>query len=370
MAKTIIDVSGPGSFEQVDLFSAQGRAHFRIPSIAVTGAGNILAFANRRINTSADEAEEVHLVMRRSSNGGREWQPISDMFAEPDWHAAIGTAIADTNNGTVVLPYHRGQRNKSDKSRNLPKNIKSGDYLAVSNDDGLTWIHDKITVKANRTGWCGSTHGASPGITLQHGRKKGRLLAPARFANQPDEELSTLQKHHYNCTIYSDDHGKTWHTGEPVQVGTGEGCLVELSDGRIYYNSRAYFLDGKRRTAWSYDGGQTFTDFAIDEELTEPINGGCNASMALYPREMSDGKDIVLFGNPADDKREKFTVRLSKDGGITWSASKVIHDGPAAYSSMAISQKGDILVLYENGDEHPYERISIARFNLEWLANN
>jgi len=86
------------------------------------------------------------------------------------------------------------------------------------------------------------------------------LIAPAQFALIANEEIETLQRHHYNCAIYSDDGGRTWHTSEPVQDGTGEGCLAELSDGRIYYNSRAYFLDGWRRIAWSYDGGETFSD--------------------------------------------------------------------------------------------------------------
>jgi sialidase-1 len=49
--------------------------------------------------------------------------------------------------------------------------------------------------------------------------------------------------------------------------------------------------------------------------------------------------------------------------------SKVIHEGPAAYSSMAVSADGTIFVLYENGEKHPYEKISIARFNLKWLIN-
>ena len=118
-----------------------------------------------------------------------------------------------------------------------------------------------MRIAPNGDGCCGSTHGASAGITLQYGKKKGRLIAPARFATKPDEELETLQKYHYNCTIYSDDHGQTWQTGGKVQVGTGEGCIAELSDGTIYYNSRAYFLDGKRRIAWSNDGGETFEEF-------------------------------------------------------------------------------------------------------------
>ena len=87
MAKASVDNTGKGFFDQQDLFTAEGRAHYRIPSIAATRAGNVLAFANRRIDTAADEAEEVHLVMRRSLGGGQVWQPLSDLFAARGWHA-------------------------------------------------------------------------------------------------------------------------------------------------------------------------------------------------------------------------------------------------------------------------------------------
>ena len=146
-----------------------------------------------------------------------------------------------------------------------------------------------------------------------------------------------------------------------------EGCIAELSDGTIYYNSRAYFMDGKRRVAYSYDGGETFDDFRVDETLIEPM-GGCSAGLVRYPFNCSEGRDVIIFSNPASAQREKFTVRLSYDGGKTWPVSKVIHDGPAAYSSMAVSEDGIVFVLYENGEKSPYEKISLARFSLHWLA--
>jgi sialidase-1 len=91
--------------------------------------------------------------------------------------------------------------------------------------------------------------------------------------------------------------------------------------------------------------------------------------MAGFPKRLSGGKDLILFSNPASDERKKLTVHLSRDGGRTWPVSKVIHEGPAAYSSMAVSADGTIFVLYENGERYPYEKISMARFQLEWLAN-
>lgn len=321
------------------------------------------------MDTVADGAKEVHLVMRRIRDGGRNWEPIKDLFAKEGWDAAIGTATMDSSDGTVMVSYSRNPRVDYADIRAENSSLESGGFMGISRDEGKTWIHERMIINPDDAGYRGHSHGSAPGIVLCSGPHRGRLLAPARFQHKPGEELDTLQNHHYNCTLYSDDHGKTWQTGGPVQVGTGEGCLAELSDGKIYYNSRAYFLDGKRRIAWSYDRGKTFEDFAVDDTLIEPTGGGCNAGMAGFPKKLSAGNDLILFSNPASDERKKLTVRLSRDGGRTWPVSKVISEGPAAYSSMAVSADGTIIILYENGEKHPYEKISIARFDLKWLTN-
>ncbi len=321
------------------------------------------------MDTVADGAGEVHLAMRRSSDGGRNWEPIKDLFAKEGWDAAMGTATLDRYNGTVMLSYSRNPRVDYDDVRGENSAVERGDFMAVSRDEGKTWNHERMIIYPDDAGCRGRSHGASPGVALCSAPHHGRLLTPARLQHKPGEELEILQNHHYNCTIYSDDHGKTWQTGGSVQVGTGEGCLAELSDGTIYFNSRAYFLDGKRRIAWSCDGGETFGDFAVDDTLIEPTGGGCNAGMVGFPKKLSLGKDLILFSNPIRHERKNLTVHLSRNGGRTWPVSKVIHKGPAAYSSMAISENGTIFVLYENGEKHPYEKISIAWFDLKWLTN-
>jgi sialidase-1 len=356
---------------RTDLFISEGRRHYRIPVVVADAEGNRIAYANCRMDTAADGAEEVALVFRHSCAGDDKWSHEEAIVQRQKWDAAIGSATIDSHTGQVLLSYYSSCRGRSE---NQPADEISGTdagaYQWVSMNGGKNWRTGRLQVRANSTGHVGSSHGASTGITLKAGANKSRLLVPARFQSAPGETLDTLQHHHYNCALFSDDHGKTWQTSEPVQVGTGEGCLVELSDGRIYYNSRAYFLDGKRRIAWSYDGGETFTDFSIDNQLTEPMQGGCNAGLALYPSEFSAGKEIILFCNPAGDSRKRMTVRVSFDGGVTWPVSRTIYEGPSAYSSMVVGPDGTIYVLYENGIAHPYEKISLAAFKLEWILQS
>ncbi len=77
---------------------------------------------------------------------------------------------------------------------------------------------------------------------------------------------------------------------------------------------------------------------------------------------------MVVFANPASTKREALTVRLSRDDGRTWVSSRVLHAGPAAYCDLACLPDRTLACLYERGSMHPYERITFARFSLEWLG--
>jgi len=63
------------------------------------------------------------------------------------------------------------------------------------------------------------------------------------------------------------------------------------------------------------------------------------------------------------------TIRLSYDECRTWAVSKVVHDGPSAYSDMAVLGDGTILCLYEGGVTHRREWLRLARFDIEWLTD-
>ena len=193
--------------------------------------------------------------------------------------------------------------------------------------------------------------------------------------------------YNYNTSIYSDDGGKRWQVGEPVQSGTGEGVLGELSDGRIYYNSRCHMaIDGRRLVAWSHDGGHRWVDWHICNtlrEVGEPFyfkygsrpSYGCNAGFTPIPSNVSSGKDVLLFSTPDNpgSTRVRMTVWTSFDGATTWSAKRLVYGGPSGYSSMAADEHGNIYLLFETGKsanvkcDIDHHRILLARFNLAWL---
>jgi sialidase-1 len=156
---------------------------------------------------------------------------------------------------------------------------------------------------------------------------------------------------------------------------TDESQVGELADGQLLLNMRSYWgrvakradRDGKRALSRSGDGGVTWSELEFDDTLIEPV---CQASFLRYTHAESDGKNRLLFSNPASKtQRVQMTVRLSYDEGKSWPVSKLLHEGPSAYSSLAVLPDRSIACVYERGDESAYETLTFARFTLDWLTD-
>ena len=324
----------------------------RIPKIIVADDGTVLAFS------------KSCRTLRRSEDGGKTFGPAREVG-----HDGSGNAIVDATNGHILVLSGKG-------------------HLWRSADVGKTWSREEIVIRPNDVGQ-GSPDGvpvgtgcSESGITLQFGKHPGRLLMPCRIQPPKGSNAQEYWPYNYNTAIYSDDGGATWQTSGPVQSGTGEGTLAELRDGRIYYNSRCHMaIDHRRRIAWSHDGGHMWTDWHVADDLfevgepfyfkygTKP-SYGCNAGLVRMPHAATGGKDVLLFSTPDNPggHRVKMTVWASFDGAKTWPIKRLVHAGPSAYSSLAADKRGTIYLLFENGEKDRYERISLARFNLEWLT--
>jgi len=110
----------------------------------------------------------------------------------------------------------------------------------------------------------------------------------------------------------------------------------------------------------------TWSKPVVDKNLPCPA---CQASMIRL-----NGKEI-LFLNPAVNhhggfsiwSRKKLTLRLSRDEGKSWQASRVLNEGLAGYSDLAIGKNGNILCLFENGERDYCEKITFAELTPSWL---
>ena len=319
----------------------------RFPNVVVTMDGTVLAtWGNRNVQ------------VRRSEDGGKTWQePIT--IAEPGFQGG-GTTVDEITGDILAFV----------EEHHPPAKI----MLFRSGDDGKTWKKEDTTIQPDSAGHLPSMHMNEHGITLRHGKHKGRLIRPTRwYAGKNDR---SLWPEHYTNAMYSDDGGKTWKTSEPFpENGTGEATLAELSDGRIYYNSRVHWQERpkntRRRAAWSEDGGQTWNNWTLVEALPDGHQFRSYGCMAGLTRLPIAGRDILIFSNIDTEqaKRERSTVWASFDGGHTWPVKRLVFDGPSAYSSLAAGRPGTpseglIYLHFEGG---PKGGSQVARFNLAWL---
>jgi sialidase-1 len=317
----------------------------RFPNVVVTTEGTVLASWGR-----------PEIRVRRSEDGGASWGSTITL-AKSGIHGG-GTTVDETSGDVLVFV--------EDEHPPAPLTVYR------SRDDGRTWQTTPVTIHPDSRGRQPSMHMNEHGITLRRGEHRGRLIRPSRFygkGNRPE----TLFPTHFTNAIYSDDGGKTWQTSAPFpENGTGEAAIVELSDGRLYYNTRRHWAPPhknprRRWTAFSDDGGATWKNAQICEALPDGPQDrdyGCMGGLVRLP--LGD-QDLLVYSNcDSPQGRHHGTLWVSFDGGHTWPLKRLLEEGAFAYSSLAAGRPGTpsegwLFLHYESGGS------KLARFNLRWL---
>lgn len=341
-----------------DVYTAgEGGYHtYRIPSVIATTKGTLLAFAEGRRAAAAD-AGDIDLIVRRSNDGGDSWSPIRIVWDDGANTVGNPCPVIDARTGAIWLLITRNLG--ADREAAIIAGTSAGTrtvWVVKSNDDGLTWsspVEITSAVKPADWGW----YATGPGVGIQ--TSSGRLVIPANHSE------SGIHRSHL---FFSDDGGTSWRLGASADAGTNESQVVELTDGRLLLNMRNHPAkpENFRMIATSDDLGRTLSKATEDRTLVEPP---AQASLLRLTSAKRSDRDRLLFANPASTKRERLTLRLSYDEGVTWPVARVVAEGPAAYSSLVALPDRSIGVLFEQGARNPYEQITFARFTLEWLTD-
>ncbi|MCH2064213.1 MAG: glycoside hydrolase [Roseibacillus sp.] len=357
----------PGSFHEVWEEEVPVMGH-----LAVAMDGTVLVFKEERTRKRVE--------VKRSGDGGGTWNdPI--VVGE---RVRIGTDMSDGGR-------YKGEHVGWSELGNVCVDETSGDIMVFamglapsrtlyrSRDHGKTWQTEKTLIKPDRNGWLATTYCCDPGITLRHGKKKGRLLMPSQvFVGSVNEDgaRTYLNKgqgrkyfaKRYSNALHSDDGGRTWTPSAPFpMLGGSEPGLLELKDGSIYYNSRTHVRPGNKLVGKSLDGGETWVEGREDDELFDgpPDVYGCKGALARLTLE---GREILLFSSPGrKDRRDDITVRVSFDGGKSWPVRRLVREGPGNYTWLAVGREGTpsegFIYLLSNKDW-------MARFNLAWVMED
>jgi len=331
---------------------------YRIPALTVTAQGTVLAFCEGRKHSAGDTGD-IDLLVKRSTDHGRTWSPQHVIWDDAGNTCGNPCAVIDGETGTIslLMTWNRGDDHESQIIAQTSKDTRRV-FVARSTDDGLSWSEpQEITGDVKKDDWTWYATGPGSGIQIQHGPHKGRLIIPC-------DHIESGTQCYYSHVIYSDDRGASWRLGGRTPAPQVNECeVVELAAGRLMLNMRNYDrAQRNRQVAVSDDGGLTWQDQRFDAVLVEPI---CQAAIERFRWPSADSKGVILFSNPASrDGRVHMTVRASFDEGGTWTAARVLHAGPSAYSDLAVLANGQIACLYEVGQAHPYESIVFAAFPL------
>jgi sialidase-1 len=343
-----------------DVYAAgEGAYHtYRIPSIIATPKGTLLAFAEARREGAAD-AGDIDLVLERSRDLGATWLPMQVIGDDGPNTVGNPCPVVDSRTGTIWLltTHNLGTDREKDIIAGTSRAGRTV-WAMKSDDDGATWSAPvEISSSVKRADW--TWYATGPGVGIQ--LTGGRLVIPANHA----EAGSGTHRSH---VVYSDDDGTTWRLGASADAGTNESQVVELADGSLMLNMRNHppQAENYRVVAISPDRGQTLSSGTADRTLIEPP---AQASILRLTDARRQDRNRLLFANPAANKRERMTVRVSYDEGRTWPVARVIHEGPSAYSSLVVLPGGNIGLLFERGDRSPYERITFAHLTLDWLSD-
>lgn len=336
-----------------------------LPGLIVTTEGTAIAVCQKRNGSMGDGGNQVDILMSRSDDGGVTWRRQELIFEEEGAYTYLGPIFEERTTGAVFVAFWKMPADILDDLGYFSEYAKQGGgfYLLKSDDQGGSWSTPFYVVpEPNADGWVGWPNNCVHGIQLNSGPYKGRLVIPAFLYKRGEPGQVPGVR---GGLLYSDDRGQSWKAGGVLPEGSDEVSLVETTSDDIYVSYRKNTLaTGKRHFARSTDYGETFCQHGQHEEVPD---SNLHAGLVRYCNNERGGEDLLLFSSPSPTK--EMTIRISRDGGRSWGFSRRVEQGLSRYSDLAVTADGTILCLYTNGVVRDREKISVARFNLEWLTD-
>lgn len=334
-----------------------GVKSYRIPGLATSTKGTLLAVFDIRHNGPVDLPADIDVGLMRSTDQGATWSKMQTILdydsAVPDSKGnGVGdpTILVDRKTGAIWVAalWSQGNRGWHGSGPGM-KPFETGQFvLTKSTDDGLTWSPPiNITEQVKRPEWKLCFQGPGAGIQT----KDGALIFPAQFRAADGTP--------HSCFIFSRDAGERWQISLPAiptKPPTSESQIAELADGSLLLTMRDESRSGKRAWAkweWSQEDR---TKGKWSEAWSTVPDPTCMASLIRHPQ------GDLFFTNPnSPTKRVALTIRHSTDDGRTWSDGQLLDPRGSMYSCLTVLDDGRLGVLYEVANT-----LTFARFDRTW----
>ncbi len=299
---------------------------YRIPALAASKKGTIMAFAEAR-RLHGNDLGDIDAVVKRSEDGGKTWGPEILIIDDGPRSVNNHSPVVDPKTGRIWVV-----GNVSDIN---PRPV----LVSYSDDDGKTWSKAKDIQKELLTPNPNAViFGAGPGagIVLERGEHAGRFVIPMNFG---------FGGTCVSGAVYSDDRGATWKTGGMLRAGAlmTEARCVELLDGSLLFNART--TEGKRAHAIVPEGGSKDTTKRwLQADLPDP---NCQGAIFRYSWPTGEKPGLILYSGPTGPARSHGTLFGSYDDGKTWPWKQTYYEGGSGYSDACVLPDGRVAVLFE-----------------------
>lgn len=366
--------------------------YFRIPALAESSDGSLIAVTDLRYNHSADIGKfgengewglstaihRVDLTVKHSGDFGLTWDSGHDITAAPDNPVQYGygdaAIVADRDSAQVLILSAHGDTRfghyvVGDSSTRL-KVVK-----LCSSDGGASFTQPtEITDDIYRLNSNWGTLFFGSGKIMQSRRiKRGAYY---RIYAAILAKKSTSNGLFGNAVLYSDDFGQTWQIlgdvdTSPIPNGD-EAKIEELPDGRVLLSSRT--ANGRLFNIFTYtDEGTGTGRWEQPQKAALGNERGTNGEILIIQARKSSTKEpayLALQSIPFSSKQHPkggHEPNIRTDVGIYWrpvesgiSLSELVNQskwkkyqvftGESSYSTMVMQRDHRIGFLYEKYD--------------------
>ena len=366
-----------------EIFPSTGVPCYRIPSIACTRKGNLIAVVDYRYGGTDIGYGSVELRRRISHDNGATWGDELEFThgkyatsPQPKYDAAYGDPciVADRTGDSILVMSCSGNTGFQYGTREVHQGIAR----FYSTDEGETWSEPEYIQESVYSLFDKSSRGPVRSLFIGSGKiHQSRYVKVGAFYRLYCSVLvKDVNNTYCNYVLYSDDFGGLWKLlGDAdtpaIPSGADEPKTEELPDGSVICSSR--IRGGRKFNIF------TFTDAAKAEgswgtvATSDASNNGvsavgnsCNGEILILPSirkadgvklyvalqsvpfgygKSSDGRDNVgIYYKELCDKSDFGTAA---DFARDWDGRHQATYLRSAYSTMCMQADGRIAFLYE-----------------------
>ena len=350
-----------------------GNEFYRIPAIATTNDGRLLAINDLRYDYASDLGNHrIDLLIKSSDDNGVNWTEHKNLTvnnSRANYGFGDAAMVADRNSDKVIILAAAGDKGFWHNNRAYVSTRQNPIKVAklVSNDGGKTFSEPEYVtdeIYGLDTSWT-RLFVASGRIMQSRYVKVGdyyRIYA-AILVGKGNSNAG-------NYIIYSDDFGDTWkllgNATSPVPNGD-EAKIEELPNGNVVITSRTG--TGRNINVFTYNDSTFATgqwEFSF-KKLTLGNGSACNGeTYIVYAKDTTtkEYKYLALQSLPTLGNSRKgvgiyYKELTSNDVNVNgfingWSQDNfyMIQQRDSGYSTMSIQKDGKIAFLYEDRKEN------------------